>query len=529
MSLRTLLLRILGLIVIDAFALQLILGLGAQGSGLLAIGIFVVTVIINIVFLVERLYPWRWLSPGLAMMMLMVVYPLAYTAYVAFTNYGDQHSLSKDVVISQFENEYYSPANATKYKWIAFLSPVTAGQRSTHDNFLLWFVAPDGKNYVASAAEQVLVPADQAEAKFGKFGPAGPDGIPQSIGNFNRLSAGDTFRYLSTLQDIAIKHDSSVLRLPSALSAVDQMPQYSYDSSTGLLKNNQTGMTYHDEGGYFVPDSGENREPLTPGFISSRGFDNFLRVVNDPNVRGPFFEVFLWTVAFALGSVATTFALGMFFAIVLNAGDLPLRGFLRSVLILPYTVPAFISVLVWVGLMNPIYGPFNNALRAIFGVSPQWFSDPWLAKLGVLWINLWLGYPYMMVIVSGALQSIPSDIYEAAVIDGAGDLQKFRFITLPLLLVAVGPLLIGSFAFNFNNFAVIELFNKGGPPISALTPAGHTDILISYTYRLAFGGTKGVDYGFASAITLFIFAIVAGVTIFNFRFARSLEQVSENV
>jgi ABC-type sugar transport system permease subunit len=109
-------------------------------------------------------------------------------------------------------------------------------------------------------------------------------------------------------------------------------------------------------------------------------------------------------------------------------------------------------------------------------------------------------------------------------------LYQFRRLTLPLLLVSIGPLLIGSFAFNFNNFAIIDLYNQGGPPIpGAGTPAGYTDILISYTYRMAFGGARGNDYGLAAAISIIIFIIVGLVTIFNFRYTGQLEEISENV
>jgi ABC-type sugar transport system permease subunit len=127
------------------------------------------------------------------------------------------------------------------------------------------------------------------------------------------------------------------------------------------------------------------------------------------------------------------------------------------------------------------------------------------------------------------LQSIPDDIYEAARVDGAGPLQQFRHLTLPLLLVAVGPLLIASFAFNFNNFTIVQLFNSGGPPISPDNPAGHSDILITYTYKLAFGSGRGADYGFAATISVVIFLMVAVITVFNFRFTSTWEEISENV
>jgi ABC-type sugar transport system permease subunit len=136
----------------------------------------------------------------------------------------------------------------------------------------------------------------------------------------------------------------------------------------------------------------------------------------------------------------------------------------------------------------------------------------------------------MMLVSSGALQAIPSDIYEAARVDGATPWQRFYNVTLPLLLVSVGPILISSFTFNFNNFNVIYLYNRGRPPIvGAETPAGHTDILVTYTFRLAFEGGQGSDFGLAAAITVVIFAILLVITLINFRFTRIWEEVGENV
>ena len=203
---------------------------------------------------------------------------------------------------------------------------------------------------------------------------------------------------------------------------------------------------------------------------------------------------------------------------------------MRTALLVPYAIPAFISVLIWKGLLNEQLGVVNKTLSSVLGVSgPGWTSSAMWVKVGILLVQLWLGFPYMLLICTGALQSIPHDIYEAARVDGANVFQQFRHLTLPLLLVAVGPLLIASFAFNFNNFTVVELFNKGGPPIAPDTAAGHSDILITYTYDLAFGSGRGADYGFASTITIVIFLMVATITFFNFRFTQSWEEISENV
>jgi ABC-type sugar transport system permease subunit len=181
-------------------------------------------------------------------------------------------------------------------------------------------------------------------------------------------------------------------------------------------------------------------------------------------------------------------------------------------------------------MLNPELGIFDRILESLFGWAPPWFTDQWWAKIAILLVNLWLSYPYFMLVCSGALQSISEDYYAAAKVDGANTWQQFRNVTLPLLMVAVGPLLVASFTFNFNNFNLIYLFNQGLPPMAGTpTPAGHTDILISYVYNLAFAGSRGVNYGFASAITIVIFLIVSIITLFQFRFTNMWEEVSENV
>jgi len=221
----------------------------------------------------------------------------------------------------------------------------------------------------------------------------------------------------------------------------------------------------------------------------------------------------------------------MFLAIVFDVPEMPLRAPLRSLLLIPYTIPAFVAVPVWVGLLNPQFGVVSQMIATFTGGwVPAWFSDPFWAKVGILLIQTWLGFPYMFVVVTGALQTLPNDIYEAADLDGANAWAKFRTITLPLLLVTVGPLLVASFAFNFNNFVVINLYNQGGPPMPNVpTPVGYTDILATYTYNIAFGAQGVQDYGYASAITMMIFLILFVITQFQFRFTNMLEERGRNV
>ena len=136
-------------------------------------------------------------------------------------------------------------------------------------------------------------------------------------------------------------------------------------------------------------------------------------------------------------------------------------------------------------MFNQDFGLINSYT----GLNVDWLGNPWAAKAAILVTNLWLGFPYMFIVCTGALQSIPGDVREAARIDGASAFRMLRSIIMPLLLVAVGPLLIASFAFNFNNFTLIFLLTGGGPFDAGNTSIGSSDLLITYAYRLAFSGT----------------------------------------
>jgi ABC-type sugar transport system permease subunit len=496
----------LGLLVLDALALWIFYSLLTAGSSTAGGVELVVTAVVNVIFLTDRLFPIRWLTPGLVLMLLMVVYPLVYTVYISFTNYSDGHLLSESQVIAQLEERYYQPKNAATYQMIVYRNP--------SGGLLLFLTDAQGQRFTATP-EQGLQPYTAAGEP------------PASIGGYQKLELVQTFQYLTQLQNINIQSGDFQIRVTAPNEAQQSVRKYAYNAATDTVTDQETGQVYHAVRGTFVDAQG-NPLPDATGFFVPVGFANLARVVSDPNIRGPFGQVFVWTVLFALLSTVLTFSAGLLLALVLNDEHLPLRGLFRSINILPYAIPGFISILIWVGLLNPYYGPFNQMLKAVLGVSPDWFSNATLTKVAILGINTWLGYPYMMLINLGALQSIPTDMYEAAELDGAGRLAKFRHLTLPMLFISVGPMLLGTFAFNFNNFTVIDLVNQGGPPIvGGFTPAGQTDILISYTYRLAFSGGHGADYAMAATIGIIIFIIIASLTAFNFRFTRQLEEVMD--
>jgi arabinogalactan oligomer/maltooligosaccharide transport system permease protein len=200
----------------------------------------------------------------------------------------------------------------------------------------------------------------------------------------------------------------------------------------------------------------------------------------------------------------------------------------RSILVIPYAIPGFLSLLVWAGLLNDDFGVVNRVL----GIHVPWLFGgnvfSWLPfiswpRIAVIIVSVWLTTPYFFLVALGALQSIPAELTEAARVDGGGAWAIFRRVTLPLLLIAVAPLMIASFAFNFNNFNNVYLLTGGGPYTGSSSIAGNTDILISYTYKLAIASGKGNDYGLASAISIIIFFIVAGISGVSFLRSQSLE------
>jgi maltose/maltodextrin transport system permease protein len=221
-------------------------------------------------------------------------------------------------------------------------------------------------------------------------------------------------------------------------------------------------------------------------------------------------------VAFSAISAVGAFAIGMLLAVVLEWKEMRLRKLYRTLLILPYAVPAVLSILIFKGLFNQEFGAVNEFLHVVFGFAPQWETNPWGARAMVLLVNLWLGYPYMMLICTGMLQSIPSSIYEASAIEGSNPLTDFFQITLPLVFPPLLPVLIASFAFNFNNFSVIYLLTGGGPRMLGGGNAGETDILVSYTYTIAFRSSEN-NYALASAIATLLFLLVGTLAWINLR------------
>lgn len=251
------------------------------------------------------------------------------------------------------------------------------------------------------------------------------------------------------------------------------------------------------------------------------GFDNFISLVTVPIWNQSFMKVLSWTLVWTLVSTTLQIGLGLLLAVLVNDKRVRFKRLIRTILILPWAIPNFVTIMIFSALFNDQFGAINRTLRDWFHLAPiPWLTDPLFTKVALIGIQVWLGFPFLFALFTGVLQSISHDAYEAADVDGGTRWQKFRYITLPHVLFATAPLLIIQYTANFNNFNIIYLFNGGGPAVRGQT-AGGTDILISWVYQLTFTTN---NYNMAAAISLIIGVIVIAFAFFQFRRTKSFKE-----
>jgi len=251
------------------------------------------------------------------------------------------------------------------------------------------------------------------------------------------------------------------------------------------------------------------------------GLANFIAILH-----GPYAQVFLptlaWTLVFALGTTTLNYGGGLVFALILNNPRIRARSLYRTVLIVPWALPSTITILIWQGLLNQSFGAVDHVLTHLGLPDIGWLTNPFWAKVAILLVNLWLGFPFFMVSLLGGLQSVPPDVLEAATIDGASRWQTFRYITFPLLWRFSLPLLLGTFAFNFNNFSIVYLLTGGGPPRPATAFAGTTDVLSTVIYNMTLTFNR---YDIAAALGIILFVFVAFLTLLQLKLAGGIGEV----
>lgn len=251
------------------------------------------------------------------------------------------------------------------------------------------------------------------------------------------------------------------------------------------------------------------------------GAENFFSIFFLSSYRNTFVAVFSWTVIWTLCATTLQITLGVFTAVIAHQKFIKFKRVFGIIFLLPWAVPAFITIMSFSNIFNDSVGaintqviPFLNNIPFVDIASVPWKTDPNWTKVAIILIQGWLGFPYIYVMVTGILQSISEDLYEAAKIDGANAWQRFSSITLPAIFLVAAPTFITQYTGNFNNFSMIYLFNNGGPG-SVGGGAGSTDILISWIYKLTTGTSP--QYSMASAITLIISMIVIAVSLLVFK------------
>ena len=265
------------------------------------------------------------------------------------------------------------------------------------------------------------------------------------------------------------------------------------------------------------------------------GFDNFETVFNGKGMgidaskfARTFWALLLWTLVWAFLATFTNFYLGMIVALIINKKGIKLKKFWRTMLVTTIAVPQFVSLMLMSKMLSP-YGVINSLLQVVgwqdASNPTQWLNSPWLARMSVILVNLWVGIPYTVISCTGILMNVSDDLYEAAKIDGANPYKMFINITLPYMMFVMTPALISSFVGNINNFNVIFLLTGGNPAdINLASTAGDTDLLITWLYKLT---VNNQQYNIASVIGILVFVVVAFFSLVFYSRSNSLKNEEE--
>lgn len=490
------------LIAVLLAALYIVVVVHAAGQTLLAATILFITALAAWLYTSPRFYAWRYLFPGIAAAMVFVVFPMLYTIGIGFTNYSSANLLTFERA-TQYHLDETAPTEGDPLAFTLHADGPEFRVRlsDTDDEAKAWVSGPLALKNNAPL-KLTVEPAPQVKLPLGE-----------------PLPLRDVIQRQAALKALTFELPGGRQVVMTGLRQFSGLEKVYEQREPGVLVNKRTGelLSANHQTGFYEKANGER---VTPGFQVGVGFDNYRRIFTEPAFREPFLRIFVWTVAFAALTVLFAASLGMLLAVLLNWDALRFKGVYRVLLFLPYAVPGFISILVFRGLFNNNFGEINLILDALFGIRPTWFSDPTLAKAMLLIVNVWLGYPYMMLVCMGLIRAIPADLYEASAVAGAGPLTNFFRITAPLVIKPLTPLLIAAFAFNFNNFVLISLLTGGRPDfLDTTVPAGTTDLLVSYTYRIAFEDS-GQQFGLAAAVSTVIFLMVAAISMVQIKFTR---------
>jgi len=457
--------RAMAMVFLAPASLFLVYRIYASGNAVLAATVGGLIGLAFYIYTARRTYTLRYLFPGLAGLAIFVVLPLVYTIWIGFTNHSSKNLLSFARATAVLLGEVYQKEGAS---FELSLHPDGAGFRivlttvqeepppaSSGSVFDLPAEGGAGSGDAGSAAGSAGSAAGSAGSAAGSAGsaagsagsaagsagsaaggaPAAPAPKPPEVfvtpvldlskveprevkaaplagSGFtpgDPASIKDVVDHRDAIQALKVVFPDGTSATMAGLREFNRNEPLYRKNDDGSLTNQQTGVRItpsFDTGFYETPD----HQPVGSGFRVNIGGANFKRIFTEAKFRGPFLRVFLWTVVFSTLTVVLTVAIGMLLAELLSWEGLRFRSVYRILLFLPYAVPSFISILVFKGLFNQNFGEINAILDALFGVRPAWFADPSLARTMLLIVNVWLGYPYILILCTGLLKAIPSDL-----------------------------------------------------------------------------------------------------------------------
>jgi arabinogalactan oligomer / maltooligosaccharide transport system permease protein len=478
----------------------------------LVIGIIAMVIVLNIIAKhFEWIMPWYYLLPAILFLLTFAFFPVILTVLLAFTDYAGARkgdlNISSETAITSLNGTQVTIADPKVFD-CADLRNGCVGVRANL--------------YASGTLQATVLTLEDTTLTLTEALPEGRK--VNQVGIFSSL-LGDL------IQIPVVSNQGATLTLGRAMPAdtldltqpvnvqLDRVPVQRL-----ITAEDGANLTLNEA----LPE-GLNFETMARysdfGFLGLRNFREIFRGAS--RSLGP---VFLWNVLFAVSTVILNTVVGVFLAVLLNNPNLRLRAMYRTLLIVSWALPTVITIQVWRGFLNQNFGAINRLLM-LADITPtpiNWLlGSEWAARAAVLLVNLWLGFPFMMTATLGALSAIPTDVYEAAKIDGATAWEAFWGVTAPLLRTALVPITLTGFAFNFNNFGLIFLLTDGGPPVDwGTATARGTDILVTWAYNSAFRTQGGLAYALGSAISLLIFAITVAVSLINFRVTGALKETS---
>ena len=471
------------------------------------------TAAIDFIYLVPRSWtlPAKFLVPGTIFLLAFQLVPIIYTIEVAFSNYSTGHITTKAEAIKQIKiNSLEPPPNGKQYEM--------APARDAAGNLVL-ILHDDTSGKVYAGTKKGLTPLAKADVKLDA------SGIPTAAKGYTLIKGAELF----TLDTAARRASTSRRRATrrSSRRASRRRSSCSRRCATTRRKN-AVRPDQRRRSSSRTTARARSSPPTTRRTSSSRAGSRSSASATSTSSQRPAVPRPVPARLRLDGGLRDVHRLLLVRARALPRDRARQEGPARSsgstarCSSSRTRCPASSRCSSGRGLLNDDFGVVNKLLRTC---TCRGSSTPNWARVSVILVSVWLTTPYFFLVSLGALQSIPAELTEAAKVDGGGGWAIFRRVTLPLLLVAVAPLMIASFAFNFNNFNNIYLLTGGGPYTGTSSVAGSTDILISYTYKLAIATGKGQDYGLASAVAIIIFFIVATISGVSFCRRKSLENM----